>query len=271
MSLLGRDKFIHHSFHYYCVLYFTMSRWTLYKVQNMMSYMYHPDWNFQAIQEGYWCMGLSVCHLMWWELHFQQCSVALATAMFIFWPHCRKCDPYQIWIIYISSWPHFQGDSESGHQNFEIRTIFILQPHFGKCDPYQIWTIYISFWSHFQGDSESGHGNLKFTLFLSFSHIAGNVTPTKYGQSIYHSDHIFKEILNLAIKIWNSLCGTCHTYFSVRMIYRPSSFGIGAASATEWISNFGGQIRNLLENVVGVIYRPSSFGKGHISRNVAEG
>jgi hypothetical protein len=30
------------------------------------------------------------------------------------------------------------------------------------------------------------------------------VTLTKYEQSIYHSDCIFKEILNLAIKIWNS-------------------------------------------------------------------
>jgi hypothetical protein len=38
----------------------------------------------------------------------------------------------------------------------------------------------------------------------------------------------------------------------------------------EWISNFGDQIQNLLENAVRMIYRLSIFGKGHISCNVAE-
>ena len=68
------------------------------------------------------------------------------------------------------------------------------------------------------------------------------------------------------------------------MIYRSSTFGesqiscnvaeqykVAVAGATEWISNFGDQIQNPLENVVRMIYRLSIFGKGHISHNVAEG
>jgi hypothetical protein len=71
------------------------------------------------------------------------------------------------------------------HSAILATAIFILQPHFGKCDSYQIGIIYISFWPLFQGDSESGHQNLKFTLwhllqlFLSCSHISGNVILTK--------------------------------------------------------------------------------------------
>jgi len=91
-----------------------------------------------------------------WPPKFDTHSVILAVAIFILQPHCGKCDPYQLGIIYISFWPHFQGDSESGHQNFEIHfailavAIFILQPHFRTCDPGQIEIIYISFWLHFQ-------------------------------------------------------------------------------------------------------------------------
>jgi hypothetical protein len=34
-----------------------------------------------------------------------------------------------------------------------------------------------------------------------------------WGWSMCHSDHIFKEIQNLATKIWNSLCSVCYGYF----------------------------------------------------------
>ena len=46
---------------------------------------------------------------------FEISPVAPAMAIFILQPHYGKCDPSQIRIIHISFWPHFQGDSESGH------------------------------------------------------------------------------------------------------------------------------------------------------------
>ena len=38
-----------------------------------------------------------------------------------------------------------------------------------------------------------------YSHFLLFSHITGNVTHTKCRWTIYHSDHIFKEIQNLIV------------------------------------------------------------------------
>jgi hypothetical protein len=55
-----------------------------------------------------------------WSSKLEIHSVALATAISILQPHFGKCDSYQIGIIYISFWPLFQGDSESGYQNLKF-------------------------------------------------------------------------------------------------------------------------------------------------------
>ena len=47
-------------------------------------------------------------------------------------------------------------------------------------------------------------------------------------------------------------------------------YKVAVADATEWISNFGHQIQNLLENLIRMIYRSSTFGEDQISHNVAE-
>jgi hypothetical protein len=51
---------------------------------------------------------------------FEISPVAPTTTIFILQPHYGKCDPSQIGIIHIWLRPHFQGDSESDHQNLKF-------------------------------------------------------------------------------------------------------------------------------------------------------
>ena len=98
----------------------------------------------------------------------------------------------------------------------------MFQPHYnvtyGEIWPPPIRMIYTSSWLDFQGDSESGHQNLEFDwwellrLCVSHSHILGKCDLHQSWWSIHHPDQIFKGILNLVTKIWNSICGSCYGY-----------------------------------------------------------
>ena len=127
---------------------------------------------------------------------------------------------------YISSWPEFWGGSNCLIRNLKFDPQNQIWPYL--CSSHmiishyrEIWPppmIYTSFWPDFQGDSESGHQNLKFNLwhllwlFVSHSHILEKCDLHQSWWSIYHPDWIFKEILNLVTKFWNSICGSCYGY-----------------------------------------------------------
>ena len=88
-----------------------------------------------------------------WSPKFKIPSVASATAIFIVQPPCEKCDPHQIEMTYISVWPNFQGDSESGHSNLKF-TLWHMQWPLGNVTHTK--TIFILSWVYFLWDSESG-------------------------------------------------------------------------------------------------------------------
>jgi hypothetical protein len=79
---------------------------------------------------NFWIRRVSTCfHMRGFWISQQKLEISpLAPAMtiFILQPYCWKCGPYQIWIIYISFWSHFWGDSESGHQNLKFTLPHLL-------------------------------------------------------------------------------------------------------------------------------------------------
>jgi hypothetical protein len=102
---------------------------------------------------------------------------------------------------------------------------------------------YISSWPEFPGGSEYPVRNLKFSLWQHIWLYWWNVFQPHYGKSdlhqsgwsIYHPYSIFKEILNLNLKIWNSASGSTYGYIvlwpllgkiqpsPIRMFYTSSS------------------------------------------------
>ena len=55
-----------------------------------------------------------------WSPKFEIYSVAPTIAILIVQPQCGKREPHQMWMIYMSVWSNFQGDSESDHQNLKF-------------------------------------------------------------------------------------------------------------------------------------------------------
>ena len=71
-----------------------------------------------------------------------------------------------------------------------------------------VLTVWSEFWNSACG-IRYGHICVAATLW---SHMMKKCDLHQLGWFIYHSDQIFKGILNLATKIWNSICGSCYSY-----------------------------------------------------------
>ena len=131
-------------------------------------------------------------------------------------------------MIYILSWSEFLGGSESGihvlplcHIRVE-RTkpggnpisgdIFLAQIGSVIYHPDQNFEGVLTVWSEFWNSAcgiRYGHICVAATLW---SHMMKKCDLHQLGWFIYHSDQIFKGILNLATNIWNSICGSCYGY-----------------------------------------------------------
>ena len=112
-------------------------------------------------------------------------------------------------------------------------------------------------------------------LYLCFSHISGKFDFDQRGSIIYQPVLNFQESLDLQSKNFNFISGTCYRLclcFShiLGKLDLDQRLKVAEAGATEWISNFGDQIWNLLKILIRMICRSSTFGESQISRNVAK-